>query len=182
MSAKDSSKFADILASASSNANTNVSMLGESFKYVAPLCGSMGYSAEDASIALSLMANAGIKGSQSGTSLKTALTNMLAPTNSMAGVMEEYGISLTNADGSMKSLKEVMIMLREKMGGLDEATQGAAASTLFGKEALAGMLSIINASDADFEKLTNAIYNCDGSAKTMADTTVSYTHLRAHET
>ena len=170
MSAKDSSKFADILASASSNANTNVSMLGESFKYVAPLCGSMGYSAEDASIALSLMANAGIKGSQSGTSLKTALTNMLAPTNSMAGVMEEYGISLTNADGSMKSLKEVMIMLREKMGGLDEATQGAAASTLFGKEALAGMLSIINASDADFEKLTNAIYNCDGSAKTMADT------------
>ena len=76
MSAKDSSKFADILASASSNANTNVSMLGESFKYVAPLCGSMGYSAEDASIALSLMANAGIKGSQSGTSLKTALTNM----------------------------------------------------------------------------------------------------------
>ena len=63
----------------------------------------------------------------------------MAPTNSMAGVIEEYGISLTNADGSMKSLKEVMIMLREKMGGLDEATQGAAASTLFGKEALAGI-------------------------------------------
>ena len=68
---------------------------------MAPLCGSMGYSAEDASIALSLMANAGIKGSQSGTSLKTALTNMLSPTSSMASVMEEYGLSLTNADGSM---------------------------------------------------------------------------------
>lgn len=170
MSASDSGRFADILASASSNANTNVSMLGESFKYVAPLCGSMGYSAEDASIALSLMANAGIKGSQSGTSLKTALTNMLSPTSSMASVMEEYGLSLTNADGSMKSLKEVMDMLREKMGGLDEATQGAAASTLFGKEALAGMLSIINASDSDYDKLTQAIYNCDGTAKTMADT------------
>ena len=170
MSAEESGRFADILASASSNANTNVSMLGESFKYVAPLCGSMGYSAEDASIALSLMANAGIKGSQSGTSLKTALTNMLSPTSSMASVMEEYGLSLTNADGSMKSLQDVMIMLREKMGGLDEATQGAAASTLFGKEALAGMLAIINASDEDFEKLTSAIYNCDGTAQNMAET------------
>lgn len=170
MSAEESGRFADILASASSNANTNVSMLGESFKYVAPLCGSMGYSAEDASIALSLMANAGIKGSQSGTSLKTALTNMLSPTDSMASVMEKYGISLTNADGSMKSLQDVMIMLREKMGGLDEATQGAAASTLFGKEALAGMLAIINASDTDFEKLTTAIYNCDGTAQNMAET------------
>lgn len=170
MSAGESGRFADILASASSNANTNVSMLGESFKYVAPLCGSMGYSAEDASIALSLMANAGIKGSQSGTSLKTALTNMLSPTSSMASVMEEYGLSLTKADGSMKSLQDVMIMLREKMGGLDEATQGAAASTLFGKEALAGMLAIINASDADFEKLTTAIYNCDGTAQNMAET------------
>lgn len=170
MSAEESGRFADILASASSNANTNVSMLGESFKYVAPLCGSMGYSAEDASIALSLMANAGIKGSQSGTSLKTALTNMLSPTSSMASVMEEYGLSLTNADGSMKSLQDVMIMLREKMGGLDEATQGAAASTLFGKEALSGMLAIINASDEDFEKLTSAIYNCDGTAQNMAET------------
>ena len=170
MSAEESGRFADILASASSNANTNVSMLGESFKYVAPLCGSMGYSAEDASIALSLMANAGIKGSQSGTSLKTALTNMLSPTSSMASVMEKYGITLTNADGSMKSLQDVMIMLREKMGGLDEATQGAAASTLFGKEALSGMLAIINASDEDFEKLTSAIYNCDGTAQNMAET------------
>lgn len=170
MSAEESGRFADILASASSNANTNVSMLGESFKYVAPLCGSMGYSAEDASIALSLMANAGIKGSQSGTSLKTALTNMLSPTASMASVMEKYRLSLTNTDGSMKSLKEVMDMLREKMGSLDEATQGAAASTLFGKEALAGMLSIINASDEDYDKLTQAIYNCDGTAQTMAET------------
>ena len=170
MSAEESGRFADILASASSNANTNVSMLGESFKYAAPLCGSMGYSAEDASIALSLMANAGIKGSQSGTTLKTALTNMLSPTSSMASVMEEYGLSLTNADGSMKSLQDVMIMLREKMGGLDEATQGAAASTLFGKEALSGMLAIINASDEDFEKLTSAIYNCDGTAQNMAET------------
>ena len=170
LQASDSAHFADILAAASSNSNTNVSMLGESFKYVAPLMGSMGYSAEDCSVALSLMANAGIKGSQSGTSLKTALTNMLSPTDSMAAVMNEYGLSLTNADGSMKSLQEVMIMLREKMGGLDEATQGAAASTLFGKEAMSGMLAIINASDSDFEKLTGAIANCDGTAESMAET------------
>lgn len=170
LQASDSAHFADILAAASSNSNTNVGLLGESFKYVAPLMGAMGYSAEDCSTALGLMANAGLKGSQSGTSLKTALTNMLSPTDSMKSVMDEYGLSLTNADGSMKSLKEVMIMLREKMGGLDEATQGAAASTLFGKEAMSGMLSIINASEGDFEKLTGAIENCDGTALDMSNT------------
>ncbi len=170
MKASDSGRFADILASASSNANTNVAMLGESFKYVAPLAGSLGYNAEDASIALGIMANSGIKASQAGTTLKTALVNMAKPTDAMAGVMDKYGISLTNTDGSMKSLKEVMDMLRENMGGLDEATKANAASTLFGKESLAGMLAVINASPEDYDKLTGAIYNSDGASQKMADT------------
>lgn len=170
MKANDSGRFADILASASSNANTNVAMLGESFKYVAPLAGSLGYNAEDTSIALGLMANSGIKASQAGTTLKTALVNMAKPTDAMAGVMDKYGISLTNTDGSMKSLKEVMDILRENMGGLDEATKANAASTLFGKESLAGMLAVINASPEDYDKLTGAIYNSDGASQKMADT------------
>lgn len=170
MQAEDSGALADIMAAASSNANTNVSLLGESFKYVAPLFGAMNYSAEDAATALGLMANAGIKGSQAGTALKTAIANMVSPTDSMAGVMDRYQLSLTNTDGTMKSFSEVTEMLREKMGGLSETEQAAAASTLFGKEAMAGMLSVINAAPEDYEKLTKAINNADGSSKEMADT------------
>lgn len=118
LSASDSGHFADVLAAASSNANTNVSMLGESFKYVAPIAGAMKYSVEDTSLALGLMANASIKGSMAGTSLKTSLANLASPTDSMAEVMEKYGISLTDADGSMKSLREVIDTLRSKMGVL----------------------------------------------------------------
>lgn len=170
LQASDSSHFADILAAASNNANTNVSMLGESFKYVAPVAGALGYSAEDTSIALGLMANSGIKASQAGTALRTAMSNLVKPTDQMAAVMDRYGISTTDAEGNMKPFMTVMTDLREKMGGLDEATQAAAASTLFGKEAMSGMLAIINASDEDFDKLTNSIYNADGTAAQMAET------------
>lgn len=170
LSASDSAHFADVLAKASSSANTNVSMLGESFKYVAPVAGSLGYSAEDTAIALGLMANAGIKGSQSGTSLRGALTRLIKPTDDAAALMEEYGLSLTNSDGSMKSLSEVMSMLRSNLGDLTEAEQAQVAATLFGQEAMSGMLSIINASDKDFQNLTDQIYGADGAAKQMADT------------
>ncbi len=170
LQASDSSHFADILAAASNNANTNVSMLGESFKYVAPVAGALGYSAEDTSIALGLMANSGIKASQAGTALRTAMSNLVKPTSEMAMVMDQYGISITDAEGNMKPFMTVMADLREKMGGLDEATQAAAASTLFGQEAMSGMLAIINASDEDFNKLTNSIYNADGTAAQMAET------------
>lgn len=168
MTANESGHFADVLAQASASANTNVSLLGESFKYVAPLCGTLNYSAEDAAIALGLMANAGIKGSQAGTALKTALANLSAPTDKQAAMMDKLGISLQNSDGSMKSLREVMKDLRTSFKDLDEAEQTAAASTIFGKEAMSGMLNIINASDKDFDNLTASIDNCGGAAEEMA--------------
>ena len=170
LSASDSGHFADILAKASSNANTNVSMLGESFKYAAPVAGALGYSAEDTAIALGLMANAGIKGSQGGTALRGSLTRLIKPTDDAAALMEQYGLSMTNADGSMKSLGEVMNMLRDKLGGLTEAEQAQVAAQIFGQEAMSGMLAIINASDSDYAKLTDAIYDADGAAQQMADT------------
>lgn len=170
LKASDSSHFADVLAKASSSANTNVSMLGESFKYVAPLAGTMGYSVEDVSLALGLMANASVKGSMAGTSLKTALSNLASPTDKMAEVMTEYGISISDAQGNALPLIDVLKQLREKFGGLSETEQTAAASTLFGKEAMSGMLAIINASDSDFKKLTENINNADGAAQSMADT------------
>lgn len=170
LQAKDSGHFADVLAKASSSANTNVSMLGESFKYVAPLAGTLGYSVEDMSVVLGLMANASVKGSMAGTSLKMALSNMAAPTKQMAEVMERYGLSLTDANGKMLPLADVTQQLRDKLGGLSEAEQSAAASTLFGKEAMSGMLAVINASDKDYAKLVKSINNADGAAKKMSDT------------
>ena len=170
LSAADSSHFADVLAAASSNANTNVSMLGESFKYVAPLAGAMKYSAEDTSIALGLMANSGIKASQAGTALRGAISSMLKPSENAANAMEKYGISLTDSSGNVKSLKDVMDNLRTTIGQMTEAEKSQVAATIFGTEAMSGMLAIINASEEDYNKLTDSIYNCDGAAQTMAET------------
>lgn len=128
MSASDSGHFADILAAASANANTNVSMLGESFKYVAPVAGALGYSAEDVSIALGLMANSGIKASQGGTALRTILTNMVQPTDEMAIAMEKLGVKLDDGNGNMLSFRDVMLQLREGFGNTkissEELTSG----------------------------------------------------------
>lgn len=170
LSAKDSGHFADVLAKASSSANTNVSMLGESFQYVAPVAGALGYSAEDTAIALGLMANAGIKGSQAGTALRGSISRLVKPTDDAAAMMDKYGISLTNTDGTMKPLGEVMDNLRERLGSLSEAEQAQAAATLFGQEAMSGMLAIVNASDSDYQSLTSSIYSADGAAQQMADT------------
>ena len=284
MSAEESGHFADILAAASSNANTNVSLMGESFKYYAPVAGSMGASAEDLSIALGLMANSGIKGSQAGNSLKNALVNLVKPTKQQTDAMENLGLmttqtvtkidpekvekaqtavanktlalqkaqisyndavakygetssqaekalisiqqaennltqaqnALTTAQqgtietvgtgqsafvdeyGNMKSLGEIMNILRENLGavnvdlvdsegnvreyddiiaelsqtedGLTQAEQLKNAAIIFGKQNLSGMLAIINASESDYNKLTDAIYGCDGTAQNMAET------------
>ncbi len=170
LQASDSGHFADILAAASSNANTNVGMLGESFKYVAPVAGALGYSAEDTSVALGLMANSGIKASQAGTSLRAIMTRLVKPTESSARAIDALGLSITKSDGTMKSWDEVMGDLRQSFGGLTEAEKAEMAALLAGQEAMSGLLAIVNSSDKDFEKLKNSIYNCEGAAKDMADT------------
>lgn len=170
LTAGDAGHFADVLAQASANANTDVSMLGESFKYVAPVAGAMKYSIEDTSLALGLMASANVKGSMSGTALKTSIANMVKPTNDMAEAMDKYGISITDGEGNLKSLKGVIDNVRGSLGGLSRDEQTAVASTIFGKEAMAGMLAIVNASEEDYNKLSNAIYNANGAAEGMADT------------
>lgn len=256
MKAEDSSHFADVLAQASSSANTNVGLMGETFKYIAPVAGALGYSAEDAAVAIGLMANSGIKASQAGTQLRSSLTNMIKPSKDVGDAMEKWGFyateaatsidqskidkqmvrvqkaslaaekaqqkyndavskygadsteasnaaatleikqtelananetlsqlqegttanvrlynkALQNEDGSMKSLRETMDFLRETMGGMAEAEQTQAATAIFGKEAMSGMLAIINSSDEDYQKLIKNIDNCDGAAENMAET------------
>lgn len=168
MTADQSGRFADVLAQASSNANTNVSMMGATFQKVAPVAGALGYSVEDMSLGIGLMANASIKAEVAGTSLKTALANMAKPTKQMQAYMDKYGISLANADGSMKTFREVIDNLRSSLGGLSESEQVAAATAIFGKESFAGMLAIVNASDADFKKLSDSVNNAAGAAERMA--------------
>lgn len=169
MSSEQAEHFADVLAATSSSANTNVEMLGMSFKQSAALAGTMGYSIEDVSLALGLMANAGIKGETAGMAIKNSIANMASPTKSMAAVMDQLNLSLTDSNGNMKDFRTVLTEVRKGFNGLSKDEQAAAAATLFGKEAMAGMLSIVGASDADFNKLADAIDNSSGSAKKMAD-------------
>lgn len=197
LTAEDSAHFSDVLAAASTNANTNVGMLGESFKYVAAYGGTLGYSIEDVSIALGLMANSGVKASQAGTALRQGLSKLIDPTTEGVEMMNKFGVSLFNADGSAKDLMTVMTDLRQKFGQVpvdmdkataaaeegEEAWQGYADSLplsdqekltalvqMFGVRAMPAMLAIINASEEDFNSLTDAIYGADGAAQQMSDT------------
>ena len=170
LKAKDSGHFADVLAQASSSANTNVAMLGESFKYCAPVAGAMGYSVEDVTIALGTMANSGIKASSAGTALRSLLTNLAKPTDTIAAAMKRYGISLTDAQGNMLPLQEVLEILRDRFSTLSEAQKASLAATLAGKTGMSGLLSIVNASEKDWTSLSKAIDNCDGRANKMSKT------------
>lgn len=170
LSAKDSTHFADVLAAASSNANTNVSMMGETFKYVAPVAGALGFNVEDVSTAIGLMANSGIKGSQAGTALRNIFTRMVKPTKDSAKVMKDLGISVTDSSGQMKDFDTIMGDLRKGFAGLSEAEKAQAASALAGQYGMSGLLAIVNSSDKDFNKLKDAIYNADGASQEMAET------------
>lgn len=169
LKAEDAGHFSDVIAAASSNANTNVSMLGESFKYVAPLAGSMKYSAEDVAVALGIMANSGIKGSQAGTTLRSILTKLIKPTKDVEAAMAQYGLSLMDSSGNALPLDNVLGQLRTTFSNLSQAEQTQLAATLAGQEGMSGLLSIVNTSQEDFDKLKNSIYDCEGATQRMAD-------------
>mgnify|MGYP005753720607 FL=1 len=170
LSAKDSGHFADILAAASSNANTNVSMMGETFKYCAPIAGALGFSAEDTAEAIGLMANAGIKSSQAGTALRTIMNNLAGDVKISGKAIGDVTIATTNADGSMRDLSDILADCRSAFGNLTESEKAQAAESLVGKNAMSGLLALMNAGEGDIDKLSSAIDNCDGSAEKMAMT------------
>lgn len=162
--------FSDVLAEASSRSNTNVSLMGATFKYVATIAGAMGYSIEDTAVAIGLMANAGIKGEQAGTALRSTITRLVRPTKESGTAMDALGISVTNSDGSMKSLDDVLRQVRSSMSGLTEDQKASYAAMLAGQEGMSGLLAIVNASDEDYQKLSESIQNCTGASQEMADT------------
>lgn len=172
LTAADSTHFADVLAQASSNANTNVGLMGQTFKYVAPVAGALGFSAEDCAVAIGLMANSGIKSSQAGTALRSTFTRLARPTKEVSIAMKKVGVEITNSDGSMKSLNEVMRDMRKGFADLTQEEKASTAAAIAGQEGMSGLLAIVNASDEDFEKLTTSINNADGAAERMAETMI----------
>ena len=170
LSAQDSGHFADILAAASSNANTNVRMMGETFKYCAPIAGALGFSAEDVAEAIGLMANAGIKSTQAGTALRTIMNNLSGEVKITGAALGEVTIATTNADGSMRDLSDILADCRGAFSQLSESERAQAAEALVGKNAMSGFLALMNAAPEDIEKLSAAIDNCDGTAAQMAET------------
>lgn len=167
MSADDTNRFVDVLAKTSSNANTNVALMGETFKYVAPSAGALGYSVEDTALAIGLMANSGIKASQAGTALNNWLTRMAKPTKESKSAMKALGLSLTDSEGNMKSFNEIMKDTRSAFSGLTTVEKEQYAAMLAGKTGMNGLLAVVNSSDGDFDKLAQAIANSNGAAKEM---------------
>lgn len=170
LSASDAGHFADVLAAASSNANTNVAMMGETFQYAGPLAGAMGYSIEDMALATGLMANASIKGTQAGTSLRALFTRLSKPTKQSQKAIDELGISITDASGKMLPLNTVLTDMRTKFSELTETQKASYAAMLAGQNGMSGFLAMMNASQEDVDKLNTALANANGSAEAMAAT------------
>lgn len=168
LQAEDTSMFVDVLAATATNSNTKVSMLGESFKYAAPLAGTLGFSVQDTAQALGLMANAGIKASNAGTSTRAWLTRMAKPTKESAAAMKDLKLSMTDSHGKMKSLNEIMQETRNSFNGLTKTEKTRYAAMLAGKQGMSGLLAIVNASEKDYKKLAKAIDTSSGAADKMS--------------
>lgn len=177
LTAADSGHFADVLAAASSNANTNVSMMGETFKYVAPVAGTLNYSIDDMAEAIGLMANSGIKSSQAGTALRSIITRLSTDAGSsskslgaLGTLVEKLGVEFYDTNGKARDFGDVIAETREAWQGLTDEEQTTYGKKIAGEEAIASWLSLMNAAPADVEKLSAAIKNCDGAASDMSST------------
>ena len=170
LTADDTEHFVDVLAQTSRSSNTDVLQMGEAFKYAAPLAGTLGYTVDDVALALGLMANQGIKAETAGTTLRAMFSKLAAPTGAAATMMENMGLSLTDADGKTKNLSTVISELRTAFQGLSKDEAVAAATTLVGRNAMSGFLAIINATSPDVDTLSNAIKGADGASSEMAKT------------
>lgn len=170
LSVENAVHVTDVLSKTASSSNTNVSELGEAFKNVAPTAAALGYSVDDISVVLGTMANQAISGSEAGNALKSILASLTKPTKNAKAIMEEYGISLQDANGKTLPLIDLVKNLRDKLGDLSETQQAQIASTMVGKQQMSKFLAIINGSDEQFDSLTKAIDNCDGTTEKMRET------------
>ena len=169
LTAKDTDKYVDIMAATITNSNTSVELMGETMKYVGSVGGALGVEMSDLSLAIGLMGNASIKGSQAGTALRGGLTRLIKPPKEAANALKKYGIEIKKTKDGNLDLNGTMHELRTKLSSLDSVTQGSALAMIFGQEAMAGWAAVVNASESDFNKLSNAIEESKGRAKEVAD-------------
>lgn len=170
LEASEAGHVADVLAENANRTNSSVADTGEAMKYVAPLARSAGISLEETAAAIGIMANAGIQGSQAGTTLRGAISRLSKPTDEMKTAMEQLGISFYDSDGKMKSLSDQVAMLKSAMSGMTDEQKNNYLVTLYGQEALSGMMALVNEGDESLKGLTTSFENCDGSASDAAAT------------
>lgn len=168
LKAEDATHFADVLAATAANSNTNIGKMGYTFQYVAPIAGAMGQSIEDVAMATGLMANAGIKGEQSGTSLRYIMTALASESGQAAKTLESLGVKTTDSTGKMRPFMDIIKEARIAFQGLSDAEKSNAGYSIAGMNALSGWLAMMNASDADMKKLEGAIRDADGAAEEMS--------------
>lgn len=168
LTAADTAHFSDVLAAAATNANTNVSIMGETFKMSASVAGALGYSIEDVAVAVGMMANSGVKGSIAGTALKNTFNGLLEGVTLTGAAFGEYEYSAVKADGTMKSFSSTIDELRGYFEQMTEAERVNNAMTIAGQRGYNGLLAILNATDEDYASLTESISNCTGAAAKMA--------------
>lgn len=170
LEAADAAHVADVLAANANKTNSSVADTGEAMKYVAPLARAAGLSMEETAAAIGIMANAGIQGAQAGTTLRGAISRLSSPTKEMSECMADLEISFYDSEGNMKSLAEQTRMMEEATAGMTDEQRNNVLVTLYGQEALSGMLALMNEGDGALQELTHAYETCDGSAKAAAET------------
>ncbi len=169
LTAKDTAHFADVLAAAATNSNTNVAIMGETFSGAAAIAGALGYSIEDVAVGVGLMANAGVKGSVAGTALKNTFNGLLNGATLTAKAFGEVEYSAINSDGTIDRFSDTIVELRGYFDQMTEAERVQNAMLLAGQRGYNGLLAILNSTESDYQALTNEINNCAGAAQKMAD-------------
>ena len=165
LSAEETGTFVDIMTATITSSNTDIAMLGETMKYVAPVAGSLGVEFEDLALAAGLMGNAGVKASQAGTSIRSGLSRIIKPTKEVTKAMDKYGITLKKTKDGKLDLSSTIETLRSKMKDLEPVSRSAALAAIFGQEAFSGWAEIVTTTDEDFNKLKNSIANSAGEAE-----------------
>ena len=170
LEADSASHVADVFAEAAARTNAQTEDMGEAMKYVAPVAKAVGLSLEETAAAIGIMSDAGIKGSQAGTTLRSGLTRIIKPTKQVKDAMETLGVEFYNNDGKMKSLNEIIEELQKSTNGLTDEAKNQALAQIFGTEALSGMLALVNRGPKELNKMTKSFEQCDGAASEMAET------------
>lgn len=170
LEASDAGRVSDVLAKSAAISAADVQGLGEAFKYVAPVAGAMGLSIEEVSSAIGIMSDAGIKGSQAGTTLRMGILRLASPTEEMSKIMDKTGSAFFDAEGKMKSMEGIVTELQTATKDMTDEQKANYLATLFGAEAVSGFMALIEAGPDKLAKNTKALKDSNGEAKRMADT------------